>query len=158
VQVPADLIRGYIHLRGVPDEGLDADWSSTTNIVGIRDYFNTEHVEVDSRDFDQRITRCFELALAAEARFLGTRGGYLVHGSIHGPFEDNERIAHAWVRVRTKSGIDLGWEPITRLVHLQDQWEDAARAREEVAYDNHNAAKMLLVHRHFGPWAKLRYR
>lgn len=157
VQVPAALVLGYMEVRPRA-MGIDADWSQTVEILGVRDYFGTERVDGDSRKFDQRITRCYELALHALVLGDFPSTGYLVHGSIHGPFEDNVRIGHAWLRVRLASGINLVWEPTTRLVHLQDEWEKAARAQEQYAYDMPTARRLMLAHDHYGPWAELRYR
>jgi hypothetical protein len=154
--LPPDLIKGYIETRGVPEEGLDADWSPVTGIIGIRDYFGTEHVDGDSREFDQRISRCYELACHGLVAMPDS--AMLVHGSIHGPEESMVRIAHAWCRMRTRSGVDLVWEPITRLVHLRAEWEKAARAREEYAFDKVTAAYHLRTHDHTGPWMQMRYR
>lgn len=157
ISMPVALIQGYLDVRPEAVRGIDAEWSGVTDIIGVRDYFGTEHVDGDSREFDQRISRCYELALHGFA--LGwPPEGMLVHGSIHGPAEDNIRIAHAWLRVRSGSGVDLVWEPITRLVHLRQEWEKAARAREEYAYDKRTASMFLTQHGHSGPWQTMRYR
>lgn len=153
-----NLIRGYIEVAGVPADGLDADWSQVTNIVGVRDFLDTDRVDGPSNTFNLRLTRCYELALHGLLEGCWPAQGFLVHGSIHGPGDDMQRIAHAWLRVRTRSGIDLVWEPITHLVHLQAEWERAARAREEYAYDKVTAAKTMLRFDHYGPWQKMRYR
>lgn len=156
VEIPQSLVLGYVEIKGMVPPRINADWSSVTNVLGLRDYFGTEAVDGASIEFGQRLSRCYELA--AHGFVAWPDNGMLVHGSIHGPDEDHVRIAHAWLRVRTSSGIDLVWEPITHLVHLKEEWERAARAREEYAYDKVTAAYFLKKQDHSGPWQKMRYR
>lgn len=159
VAMPMQLLAGYLQISPYQPNGVDAEWSSVTGIIGIRDYFGTQDADGvgDAAAFEQRISRCYELAMLGMLRDWPDEG-MLVHGSIHGPGEDMHRIAHAWLRVRTKHGVNLVWEPITRLVHLQADWEQAARAREERAYDLHTTTRLMVTHNHYGPWAPTRYR
>ena len=118
---------------------------------GHRDLFGTGHVDGPSATFDQRITRCYELA--ANALFAGApEGSELVHGSIHG-YGAPRRIGHAWLNLPDGTV----WEPITAKVYDKDAWTAYARAREERVYTKDQAAKELIGSGHYGRWHDSEY-
>jgi GNAT superfamily N-acetyltransferase len=118
---------------------------------GRHDLFGTGHVDGPSTTFDERLTRCYELA--ASALFAGApEGSVLVHGSIHG-YGAPRRIGHAWLNLPDGTV----WEPITAKVYDKDAWTAYARAREERVYTKDQAAKELIGSGHYGRWHESEY-
>ncbi len=106
--------------------------------------------------YEQRKSRCYELAGFAiaftELAELGNRAR-LVHGSMHGPREDQVRIGHAWVEI----GRDLIWEPVMCLIRDRAEWVEHARPRDERTYSLTDARRLIATTQHFGRWHESRY-
>lgn len=119
---------------------------------GIREWFGTDVIEGETLTvFERRLSRCYELAAVA---FVSTSdSALLIHGSMHGPHEDNQRIAHAWLQLNEK----LLWEPITACVYDAVEYSQYARLWEERRYDIHVAARLIQSSNHLGPWHESRY-
>lgn len=134
-------------------EILDKDGSPP----GIRDYCGTDLVGGEPANvFEDRLTRCNELTNYALLFGSAPDGTRLVHGSIHGRYEGNERIQHSWLIVRTDMG-QLVWEPITHLWYDKEAWYEYARAWEEREYAKRQAEILTAQSGHYGPWHESRY-
>jgi hypothetical protein len=104
--------------------------------------------------FDQRRSRCYELATWTAIHGSVPRGTVLVHGNWHGPGAP-ARIGHAWLRLPDGSV----WEPIRHRLYVDPlAWEHWTGAREEVRYSQHQATRLVLAHDTYGPWHEPRYR
>lgn len=117
--------------------------------LGIRHLLGTEIVGEDPADtFEKRSGRCFELSAYAIAYGTAPTKANLVHGSMHGPFEGNQRISHAWLVLPG----DLVWEPYSACVYDKDAWYKSSRAWDEVSYTQMQARINILALRNFGAW------
>jgi hypothetical protein len=112
------------------------------DVLRHKPFFGTEEVEGDSR----RNGRCYELSCYALLFGSAPRDAILVHGSIHGPKADNERIAHSWLELPNGKV----WEPFTRLVYRN--WAEYADAREERRYTRAEAARKVKETESWGCW------
>jgi hypothetical protein len=133
---------GYVVERRLRAVRLAAAHGDTP--ASIQDFLGTEGGD--------RSGRCFELS--ALALLQAPEGSLLVHGSIHGPDEDHERIAHAWVRIRRHG---LVWEPLHAAVWVEDEFVRWSRAREEREYSLTTMLQLSKAHDHTGPWHEPRY-
>lgn len=129
------------------------------NPIGVREYFGTD-VDPDDRRASLRIEevgmgprlgRCYELSLVALPR--APIGTMLVHGSIHGPDEDNIRIGHGWLELPN----DTLWEPARALLYDKEQWYVTHRARPERHYSRTAASALMVRSGHYGRWHESRY-
>lgn len=119
---------------------------------GVKEFFGTENVDGQSKTFDQRISRCYELAVWALVMGTAPKGAKLVHGTIHGPFA-RRRIGHGWLRL---PGGKV-WEPITAKVYNEAQWVEYAAAKVERVYPKTQARMQLVLTENFGRWHKSRH-
>ena len=120
------------------------------NVVGHK-WFGTDLMigEEPSTRYDDRKGRCYELAGYAVVFGTAPEGSVLVHGTMHGPYEDNERIGHAWV-VLPNGQV---WEPTLAEVHASiGAWVGYAAAIAERRYTEREARKMIMRHGTWGCW------
>lgn len=111
-----------------------------------------------TKDFDEedpshttelRKGRCYELCCWAVASGGAPAGSILVHGTIHGPDSDMERIGHAWVLLPNGSV----WEPYLRDIYItEEEWNAFASAIPERKYGRMAVLKKMRDSEHFGPW------
>jgi hypothetical protein len=146
VEVPDSIVRwifegGHLSVVLAPADGEVP--------ASMREWFGTRAVDGD----EDRHGRCYELSAVAMVSPLLPKGSTLVHGSIHGPDEDHERIAHAWVKVRP----DLVWEPFTGMLYDRVEWYLWASARDEVEYSRADVLRLCRLADHTGPWRDTRY-
>lgn len=157
--VPA-LIHDYFKARlATPHVQLDIEVdlnSDHPKPPGIRSWLGTEDVDGPATEFDQRISRCNELTNYALLWGSAPDDAHLIHGSMHGRFDGNQRIRHSWLVLR-RGDVRLVWEPITALWHNMDAWYEYARAWDEREYVKRQVQQMTLATRHFGPWHESRY-
>lgn len=98
---------------------------------------------------EERKGRCYELCAAAVAFMGAPTGSILVHGTIHGPDADMERIGHAWVLLPNGAV----WEPYLRDVYVSEaEWTAFASAIPERKYGRKALRKLMQESDHFGPW------
>jgi hypothetical protein len=105
-------------------------------------FFGTEEVEGDP----SRKGRCYELSCYALVFGTAPPNSILVHGSIHGPDDDMERIAHAWLELPNGKV----WEPYTHSVYVN--WLTFAEPREERRYTRYQAIRMVRQTGTWGAW------
>lgn len=122
-----------------------------------RDLMGTEDASQESaRTFDERLTRCYELAgYALVLGRAGKEGGWtLVHGSIFRPGVSKERIGHAWLE-----HVDgRVWEPISAMIFpTRELWLAYAGAEEERRYSKKTASKRVVERGDWGRWHSSRY-
>lgn len=105
--------------------------------------------------WEQRRHRCYELAGFAFlfGDLAGAKRALLVHGTMHGPYEGNQRIGHAWIEF----GDRLVWEPVRGLIRDRAEWEAHARPRAERSYAESTARRAVLQSGHYGRWHESRY-
>lgn len=142
-------VRSHTALIDVEVIGEDAPY-------GVRDFCGTERVDNDTQVFDNRLTRCNELTNYAMLWGDAPAGARLIHGSIHGRYEGNERIQHSWLIIRTSRG-EMVWEPITHLWYDKEAWYDYARAWEEREYTAASVKALTKSSGHYGPWHESSY-
>lgn len=110
--------------------------------------------EPPARTFQERLKRCYELAGYALLFGDVPEGTLLVHGTIHGPKEDQQRIGHAWLRLPDGTI----WEPITGDIHASwITWRDFANAKVERTYTEGEARRLVLMDGTWGRWHDSRY-
>lgn len=127
--------------------------SSTYLPIGVRHLIGTEDSNGQSaRTHEERVSRCFELAGWAIAAGVMSDKARLVHGSIHGPDQDMQRLGHAWIAVE-----DLVWEPIMACFYDKEAFYAAFSARDEVSYTGAQATNNIFVNQNFGCWHESRY-
>jgi hypothetical protein len=126
--------------------------SPRVGIIAGRTDLNTS-MEWDPEEIavthEQRSGRCYELCAIAVA--FGTAGpdSVLVHGTIHGPDDDMERIGHAWVLL----GNGMVWEPLTMNLYISEaNWTEFAAAIPERKYGPGRVRRLLKETDNFGPW------
>ena len=149
------LVSMYVEVREarhVDVEAIDKQGAP----LGIRDFCGTESVDDDTTVFENRLTRCNELTNYAMNWGDVPEGTRLIHGSIHGRYEGNERIQHSWLIVKTSQG-DLVWEPITHLWYEKEAWYQYARAWDEREYTAKQVQQLTTLSGHYGPWHDSRY-
>lgn len=121
---------------------------------GVEEMFGTALIDPDepARTFDERLSRCYELAV--DALIVGTapNGTKLIHGTMHGPGAPR-RISHAWLRL---PGGKV-WEPIAATIYDETDWTVYAAAKVERVYTKTRAARMLVLHKHYGRWHESRH-
>lgn len=126
--------------------------------VVLSTYFSTETYDASdpARTYDERRTRCYELAAAALVFGSAPRESLLVHGSIDGHLPGGlGRIGHAWLEL--PSG--MVWEPITGdLYRNRGAWQHFADAQAERAFSRVHAMGLMNQHGTFGPWFPTKYR
>jgi hypothetical protein len=125
--------------------------------VGIKDLLGTEWANgIDSSEFKSRGGRCYELS--NYAMLFGDAPDFcrLVHGSIHGPYEGNERIAHAWLLARTPLR-QMVWEPYRACWYDMHEWYRWSRAWDEREYAYVQVRNRTQYSGHFGPWHESGY-
>lgn len=117
----------------------------------------THEVDGPTVNFDDRITRCYELAGYAVAFGNAPAGSVLVHGSWFGPGA-KQRIGHAWVELRDEvSGEWLVWEPIRAKLYDRDEWYHYVQAWPERTYPLLAVRRLIGEHNHYGRWHESRY-
>ena len=136
--------------------GIDIIRSDRTDEVALRHALGTELASGEpSRTYEERRTRCYELAGYAVA-FGDLKDDHrvrVVHGSMHGPEADQVRIGHAWVELPG----DLVWEPILALIRDRAAWVAHARPRDERTYAPTDLLRNIGSTGHFGRWHESRY-
>jgi hypothetical protein len=127
--------------------------------MGAVDLLGTAHPDKHepAAEYEQRVTRCFELAGYAVLGGTAPGSSRLVHGSWKGPHAKN-RIPHAWVELPEPGGsTGLIWEPIRAMIYDADEFRAWANAWDERTYTVGQARILALSHRHYGPWHVSRY-
>lgn len=126
--------------------------------MGVRDFMGTELANGEkSFSLQERLTRCNELcnwAILEGPRLDSVR---LVHGTIHGRYNDVQRIRHAWLLLHTPF-VDICWEPATRLWYEKEPWYEWARAWDEREYTRAQVIELTRTSGHYGPWHESRYK
>lgn len=149
------LVASYASLRRM--RKLHMEVSTNGGLVGIKDFLGTTRANGEpSIRFEDRITRCNELANFALLFGDAPDHCRLIHGSMHGPFDGNERMRHAWLLLRTEHA-ELAWEPTTSLWHIKEEWYAYARVWEEREYVKRQAQTLMNRTGHYGPWHESRY-
>jgi hypothetical protein len=105
---------------------------------------------------EERLGRCYELATWAllmqsdrhEVDEQLPKGTVLVHGSIHGPLFDMQRIGHAWLELPD----NWVWEPVSRKIWNADAWTNFARPIVERRYSRLQTFDQVIRSGHSGPW------
>ena len=116
-------------------------------------YFGTQRASGEpSSTYDDRRTRCFELATYAVVFGSVPEGSLLVHGSWHGPGA-SERIAHAWVELPG----GFVWEPITCCVYEKASFEHWTACWPEMTYTKAQAQQMVHQSGTYGSWHGSKY-
>ena len=130
--------------------------SERTRVIFGVDYLGTQDIEDDpAYTWEQRLTRCSELACYALLLGEAPEGTLLVHGTIHGEDSPLGRIGHAWLRLPDGTI----WEPIAAELHVNwAAWRDWAAAKVEATYTTEEAARNVLVHSHYGRWHESQYK
>lgn len=97
-----------------------------------------------------RLGRCYELA----GRYVSQKpGAQLVHGHIFNPFNRNGEgkgfadIDHAWV----EEGNQV-FDPVMDKRWPKDVYYGLFQATEQGRFNYEQVLKMMLQHRHWGPW------
>ena len=119
-------------------------------VLGKR-WFGTDHMmgEEPSTRYEERKGRCYELAGYAVVFGTAPAGSILVHGTMHGPYEDNERSGHAWV-VLPGGRV---WEPTLAEIHATvGDWVGYAAAIAERRYTEREARKLIMATGNWGCW------
>jgi len=100
--------------------------------------------------FDQRIGRCYELALRAQLNFVIHKWvTTLVHGGI-GPAHN----PHAWLEWRDASGKRYAWDgPGDRVMYGRD-YQVSHMTEEWSRYNPREASKLFIAADTNGPWGE----
>lgn len=101
-----------------------------------------------SRTFEERRSRCFELACYALAFGDAPHGATLVNGSWQGPTAP-VRIPHAWLHLGRGRFV---WEPIRHRVYRRAEFDRWTRAEVEVEYTLPEVRRQIAESGHYGPW------
>lgn len=120
-------------------------------------YFGTEMLDPaePARDYEERRTRCYELACQALVWGGAPAGSLLIHGSMHGDLPGQVRIGHAWLEL---PGGAI-WEPILGDVFATwADWQMWSNAISEHTYTLRQAQQMITQHETYGPWRPTKYR
>jgi hypothetical protein len=150
-----ELVAAYTSLGRM--RKLHMEVSSNGELAGVKDLLGTAFANGErSVRFEDRLTRCNELTNFALVFGEAPDACRLIHGSMHGRFEGNQRIAHSWLILRTVHA-DLVWEPATALWHMKDEWYKYARAWDEREYTKAQATQLTRATEHYGPWHESRY-
>jgi hypothetical protein len=107
-----------------------------------------------SRTFQERRSRCFELAAYALGFGDAPHNAMLVHGSVFNPKHSKlGRISHAWLSLPG----GLVWEPVTTLLYTTQAWGSWANPESEFVYTRRETQRMIMVHMHYGPWERMKH-
>jgi hypothetical protein len=98
--------------------------------------------------YEQRRGRCYELAAYTQVWGTAPTGTLLLHGSMHGPDADHERIGHAVLELPDGST----WEPILGDVYPPGVWAAYARWQTERQYSRRQTQRQLVLTGHYGRW------
>ena len=133
----------------------EAQMREGMGVVGRLDYAR------EGSSFDERLTRCYELAVKAVFPYVGSASlpkslpvpVAVVHGSWHGP-DAPRRIDHAWILLHhEESGESFVWEPITSWICREEMFNDYTDAQIHYIYGPKQALRAMMSEQTYGPWA-----
>lgn len=134
----------------------------------VRRYLGTDLIEGENLEWGVknsegrpvRLGRCYELSWCALTNAalheLLPSTTALIHGTIHGPEQENVRMGHGWLEIPTPNG-KVVWEPFTAGLYDCDEWTRAVRARHERSYTTEQALVLSLQTGNTGRWHESRY-
>lgn len=144
----------------VNELGMEVTWLirsaefAQRGVVG-HDYLGSDVIDGErAATFDERISRCYELAGFALLCGTAPTGSTLIHGTMKGTHPGARRIGHAWLRLPD----GRIWEPIYAEIWADyAAWQKYADAKVERRYSAKRARTVIFYFDHWGRWHESRF-